>query len=188
MGPLLSSAKMSLTALGSARNDAQRDQIVANTTYVIEEAIRSLREISNNMQPQVLRDFGLARGVQNFIDKGVAIHDVKMRFTTNLREERFDADVEIVVYRVICELINNSLKHSKCSSINLHLTLAEGTLSLEYADNGQGFNTQEVMDCGMGLSNIASRVNSLNGTFEIAGVVGKGMRASVSIDVSGAMR
>ena len=188
MGPLLSSAKMSLTALGAARNESQRDQIVTNTTHVIEEAIRSLREISNNMQPQVLRDFGLARGVQNFIDKGVAIHDVKMRFTTNLREERFDADVEIVVYRVICELINNSLKHSKCSSINLHLTLANGTLALEYADNGQGFNVQEVMDCGMGLSNISSRVNSLNGTFEIAGVVGKGMRATVSIDVSGAMR
>lgn len=188
MGPLLSSAKMSLTALGAARNESQRDQIVTNTTHVIEEAIRSLREISNNMQPQVLRDFGLARGVQNFIDKGVAIHDVKMRFTTNLREERFDADVEIVVYRVICELINNSLKHSKCSSINLHLTLANGALALEYADNGQGFNVQEVMDCGMGLSNISSRVNSLNGTFEIAGVVGKGMRATVSIDVSGTMR
>lgn len=188
MGPLLSSAKMSLTALGAARDDAQRDHIVTNTTHVIEEAIRSLREISNNMQPQVLRDFGLARGVQNFIDKGVAIHDVKMRFTTNLRNERFDADVEIVVYRVICELINNSLKHSGCSSINLHLTLADGVLSLEYADNGQGFDMREVTDCGMGLSNIASRVNSLNGTFEITGVKGMGMRATVKVDVGGAMR
>ena len=188
MGPLLSSAKMSLTALGAARDDAQRDQIVTNTTHVIEEAIRSLREISNNMQPQVLRDFGLARGVQNFIDKGVAIHDVKMQFTTNLRNERFDADVEIVVYRVICELINNSLKHSKCSSINMLLRLDDGELLLEYADNGQGFNTQEVMDCGMGLSNIASRVNSLNGTFEITGVKGMGMRATVKVDVGGVMR
>ena len=61
-------------------------------------------------------------------------------------------------------------------------------LSLEYADNGQGFDPQEVMYSGMGLSNISSRVNSLNGTFDIAGVVGKGMRASVSVDVSGLMR
>ena len=188
MGPLLSSAKMSLTALGAAGNEAQRQQIVANTTYVIEEAIRSVREISNNMQPQVLRDFGLARGVQNFINKGVAIHDVNMHFKTNLSNERFDSDVEIVIYRVICELINNSLKHSKCSSINLLVKLSEGVLSLEYADNGQGFNPQDAMDGGMGLSNISSRVNSLNGTFEIAGVVGRGMRASVRVDVSESMR
>ena len=188
MGPLLSSAKMSLTALGAARDEAQRQQMVANTTYVIEEAIRSVREISNNMQPQVLRDFGLARGVQNFINKGVAIHDVEMQFTTNLQGERFDSDVEIVVYRVICELINNSLKHSKCSSINLLLTLSDGVLSLEYADNGQGFDPQEVMYSGMGLSNISSRVNSLNGIFDIVGVAGKGMRASVSVDVSDLMR
>ena len=185
MGPLLSSAKMSLTALGSARDERQRAEIVANTTYVIDEAIRSVREISNNMQPQVLHDFGLARGVQNFINKSVAIHDVKMRFTTNLRNERFDSDVEIVMYRVICELINNSLKHSKCHSINLSLALTNGELSLEYTDDGKGFNPQAMIDCGMGLSNISSRVNSLNGVLEITSAKGKGMRASVRVDVSG---
>ena len=185
MGPLLSSAKMSLTALGSARDEMQRAEIVANTTYVIDEAIRSVREISNNMQPQVLHDFGLARGVQNFINKSVAIHDVKMRFTTNLRSERFDSDVEIVMYRVICELINNSLKHSKCHSINLSLALTNGELSLEYTDDGKGFNPQAMIDCGMGLSNISSRVNSLNGVLEITSAKGKGMRASVRVDVSG---
>ena len=185
MGPLLSSAKMSLTALGSARDEMQRAEIVANTTYVIDEAIRSVREISNNMQPQVLHDFGLARGVQNFINKSVAIHDVKMRFTTNLRSERFDSDVEIVMYRVICELINNSLKHSKCHSINLSLALTNGELSLEYTDDGKGFNPQAMIDCGMGLSNISSRVNSLNGVLDIKSSKGKGMRASVKVDVGG---
>lgn len=182
MGPLLSSAKMSLTALETATSEQQRQEIVANTTYVIDEAIRSLREISNNMQPQVLNDFGLARGVQNFINKSVAIHDVKIRFTTNLRAERFDSDIEIVMYRVICELINNSLKHSKCKSINLSLALTDGVLLLEYTDDGKGFNPQAVMDCGMGLSNISSRVNSLNGVLEMSSDKGRGMRALVKVD------
>ncbi len=185
MGPLLSSAKMSLSALDKAKNETQRSEMIANTTYVIDEAIRSLREISNNMQPQVLNDFGLARGVQNFINKSVAIHDVKMRFTTNLREERFDSDIEIVIYRVICELINNSLKHSKCKSINLALSISDGVLSLEYTDDGRGFNPHAVMDCGMGLSNIASRINSLNGHLDISSAKGKGMRASVKVDTLG---
>jgi len=182
LGPLLSSAKMSLTALSRERLDAGQREILANTTYVIDEAIRSLREISNNLSPHVLNDFGLARGIQHFIDRSAAMHDVKIRFTTNLRTERFDTDTEVIFYRVICELINNSLKHAACSAI--HLTLAQnGTeLALDYTDDGRGFNPEAMMDCGMGLSNIASRINSLGGTFEIVSSKGKGMRAAIRVD------
>lgn len=182
LGPLLSSAKMSLSAL--AREDQNPDQreIINNTTYVIDEAIRSLREISNNLSPHALNDFGLARGVQNFIDKSAAMHDVKIRFTTNLRTERYDTDVEVIFYRVICELINNSLKHAACSTINLSLSQNGAELVLDYSDNGRGFNPQAMMDCGMGLSNIASRINSLGGLFDISGQKGKGMRASIRVN------
>ena len=95
LGPLLSSARMSLSALARDERSPEQKEIIDNTTYVIDEAIRSLREISNNLSPHVLNDFGLARGVQNFIDKSAAMHDVKIRFTTNLRSERFDTDVEV---------------------------------------------------------------------------------------------
>ncbi len=178
LGPLLSSAKMSLSAL--ARSAEQRE-IIDNTAYVIDEAIRSLREISNNLSPHVLNDFGLARGVRNFIDKSAAMHDVRIRFTTNLRNERYDTDVEVILYRVICELINNSLKHAACRTISLSLAQQGGELTLDYSDDGRGFNPQAMMDCGMGLSNIASRINSLGGTFDIASTKGKGMRASIRV-------
>ena len=184
LGPLLSSAKMSLSALAREERDPEQREIIANTTYVIDEAIRSLREISNNLSPHVLIDFGLARGVQNFIDRSAAMHDVKIRFTTNLRAERYDTDTEVILYRVICELINNSLKHSGCKSINLSLSQGGGALSLEYTDDGRGFNPQAMMDCGMGLSNIASRINSLGGTFQITSSRGKGMRASIHVGVA----
>jgi len=122
LGPLLSSARMSLSVLSREERSADQREIIDNTTYVIDEAIRSLREISNNLSPHVLNDFGLARGVQNFIDKSAAMHDAKIRFTTNLRTERYDTDIEVILYRVICELINNSLKHAACTSINLSLS------------------------------------------------------------------
>lgn len=182
LGPLLSSAKMSLSALAREEHSAEQREIIDNTTYVIDEAIRSLREISNNLSPHVLNDFGLARGVQNFIDKTAAMHEVKIRFSTNLRSERYDTDVEVILYRVICELINNSLKHSGCSAVNLSLSQNQGVLALDYTDNGRGFNPQAMMDCGMGLSNIASRINSLGGMLDIASAKGKGMRASVRVD------
>ena len=182
LGPLLSSARMSLSALERDECRPEQREIIGNTTYVIDEAIRSLREISNNLSPHVLNDFGLARGVQNFIDKTAAMHDVKIRFTTNLRTERYDTDVEVILYRVICELINNSLKHSGCTNIGLSLVRNRRVLTLDYTDNGRGFNPEAMMDCGMGLSNMASRINSLGGTLEIASSKGKGMRAAIRID------
>jgi len=187
LGPLLSSAKMSLSALHSEPEAEERREIIANTTYVIDEAIRSLREISNNLSPHVLNDFGLARGIQNFITRSAAMHDIKIRFTTNLRQERFDSDVEVIVYRVVCELVNNSMKHSGCTEINLSLSLEGDSMALHYSDNGRGFNPAAVMDCGMGLANIQSRINSLNGTFEIRSAKGRGMQASIRIEVDGRM-
>ncbi len=182
LGPLLSSAKMSLSALAREERTPEQCEIIDNTTYVIDEAIRSLREISNNLSPHVLNDFGLARGVQHFIDRSAAMHNVRIRFTTNLRAERYDTDVEVILYRVICELINNSLKHAACTNVNLSLSRAGTTLVLDYSDNGRGFDSKAMMDCGMGLSNIDSRINSLGGTFDIDSAKGKGMHATIRID------
>lgn len=182
LGPLLSSAKLSLTTLSREEQDPQRRELLGSTTYIIEEAIRSIREISNNLSPHVLNDFGLARGVQNFIDKSVSIHPVEIRFTTNLGDERFDTDIEVILYRVICELINNSLKHADCRTITLSLTRSPESLRLEYGDDGRGFNPEVMGDLGMGLSNISSRIGSLGGTSQITSAEGEGMHASIAID------
>ena len=186
LGPLLSSAKISLSSLSKSEMDPASREIFNNTLYVVEEAVRSLREISNNLSPHVLADFGLARGVQNFIDRSSSLHKVKIAFVTNLRSDRYDTDIEVIMYRVICELITNSMKHSSCSEIRLSLSASGDELELQYSDNGRGFDPHSMMDCGMGLSNINSRVNSLNGRFDISSSKGKGMRASVKVNVRGA--
>ncbi len=189
LGPLLSSAKMSLSALAREGEHSDSQQgLIDNTRYVIDEAIRSVREISNNMSPQVLIDFGLAQGVQSFISRCASLRGVAIRFTTNLKNERFDNDIEVILYRVICELINNSLKHSGCKAINLSLSFDGVELRLDYSDNGKGFNPKAMLDCGMGLTNIASRINSLSGTFDITSRKGEGMSAAVSVNARGSQR
>lgn len=183
MGPLLSSAKMSLSAISTENMSERQKEILQNSRFVIDEAIRSVREISNNMSPQILMDFGLAQGVNNFISRVKSIHNVEVCFETNLHNERFDNDIEVVMYRVICELINNSYKHSECSKIEIVLTLEDDFLKLQYKDNGKGFNIDnQTISKGMGLSNIASRIGSLNGTSNIVGNSGNGMEAKVQID------
>ena len=183
LGPLLSSARMSLSALQRESLPADQQEIIGNTTYVIDEAIRSLREISNNLSPHVLNDFGLARGIQNFVArKSSAMHEREASVSRpTFARSAIDTDVEVILYRVVCELVNNSLKHSGCTEINLSLSKSGDTLALDYTDNGRGFNPAAVTDCGMGLSNIASRINSLNGRFDITSAKGVGMQAKIRV-------
>ncbi len=184
MGPLLSSAKMSLSALSQDGLSEQQRELLSNTIYILDQALRSVREISNNLSPQVLVDFGLSQAVQNFTSRLSVMHGVVIRFNTTLTTERFDGDVEVIVYRVICELINNSLKHSGCTDIVLNLEYQDNTLILNYADNGRGFDPETVTDCGMGLSNISSRISSLGGTFTINSAKGMGFKATAQVQVN----
>ncbi|MDR2891237.1 MAG: histidine kinase [Alistipes sp.] len=237
LGPLLSSAKMSLSVISAAGISDSNAEILAGTRFVIDEAVRSLREISNNLSPHVLGEFGLARGVGNFIGRLGAIHDVGVNYTTNLVGERFDTDVEVILYRVICELVNNSLKHSGAGEIVLRLELSpDGLLRLDYRDDGCGFDpsmgsvgvggvdvgvggvdaavdaavggggggmrtgesakgggvdtggsgmdglgTGSSSGSGMGLINIASRINALNGRLDIRSSREGGMQAIVEV-------
>ncbi len=184
LGPLLSSAKMSLSAISHDKNSpSEQREIINNTTYVIDEAIRTLREISNNLSPHILSDFGINRAIQHFIKQSAAIHAIKVKYESNIKSRRYDSDIEVIVYRVVCELINNSLKHAKCSAINLSIRQNNKKLIVDYNDNGCGFNPSAVVDCGMGLSNITSRINSLGGELEIVSSLGKGMNAIIRIDI-----
>ncbi len=181
LGPLLSSARMSLSTLSQSGRPESEAEIISNTNHVIDEAIRSLREISNNLSPHILNEFGLGRGVGNFVSRSVTMHDMKISYTTNLKGERFDADVEVILYRVICELINNSLKHSGATDAKLDLTYEGNSIFLDYSDNGHGFDPGSDSGSGMGLANIASRINTLNGTLDISSSKGNGMSASIKV-------
>ena len=185
MGPLLSSAKMSMSVLAKRAHSDEDRELIASTSAVIDEAIRSLREISNNLSPQVLNDFGLVRGINNFINKNPQLHQIEVRFNTPLRKERFNSDVEVILYRVTCELINNSLKHSGCTRIELSLEHLYDRLYMTYSDNGRGFDVKAVADCGMGMSNITSRINSLGGIIDITSRPGEGMQATITVSVTG---
>ncbi len=183
LGPLLSSAKMSVSALDKMNTDPKQKELIANTWQVIDEAVRSLRELSNNMNPSILTGFGLARAVNSFINKLSAFSRIKVNFSTNLKEQRFDADVEVILYRVICELINNSLKHASAEHINLAILLADDRINIVFDDDGVGFVPEQVLnrpDGGMGLSNIYSRISSLKGEIDIDSAPGEGTRVQIT--------
>ena len=185
LGPLLSSAKMSLSALQHSNMDDRSHEMLKNTTAVIDEAIRSLREISNNLSPHMLNNFGLARGIQNFVDRVAAMQERDIIFRTSFGDERFDANIEVILYRVVCELVNNSLKHSACTRIFIELKSVGDNIVIDYRDNGRGFILRDVENQGMGLSNIKSRISSLGGKIRIDSKPNNGMLAHIEVNING---
>lgn len=187
LGPLLSSAKMSLSFINKPETaQKMKDEMMMGVSDVIDESIKSVREISNNLSPNVLINFGLVRAVNNFINKMTLPPDMKLSFETNIKKERYKTDTEIILYRVCCELISNSIKHSRCTQMKLTITNDKKSLFLTFSDNGKGFNYKEVMEGdkkGLGLSNIVSRIEFLGGTLKVDSETGKGAVTMIKVNV-----
>ena len=185
LGPLLSTIKMSISSLAQMKHDDISSELVENTELVINEAIKSLKEISDNLSPHILNNFGLIRALNNFSNKINVARTIKINLESDLKDERFDNNVEVVLYRVVCELINNTIKHAKAKKIDLSLTKDGEYLSIVYKDDGKGFDVDKVINqpsgTGMGFSNIYSRINSLKGEINIESEDKKGTFVTIKV-------
>lgn len=186
LGPLLSSVKLSVSALTPESKMGFQTEIIKNIILTVNESINTLKEISNNLSPHVLDNFGLPIAIQSFIDKLEQTGKIRFEFRTNISNKRFQGNTEIIVYRTVCELINNTLKHADASKVLISLDEENNHLLLLYQDDGKGFNQEMLLldeNQGMGLSNIRSRINSLNGKFEIESWPGEGIIVTVEIKI-----
>jgi len=187
LGPLLSTIKMSLSALKKQDNSPQAVEILQNLDMVILESIKSIKDISNNLSPHVLDNFGLEKAVNNFLQKITTTGSISIDYRSNLKEMRFEQNMESVIYRVLCELVNNTIKHANAKKIVINLNYDIYSVSLNYKDNGEGFeldNLFKPQEKGTGLYNIYSRVSSLKGKIDIQSLPGKGTEVMIKIPFS----
>ncbi len=185
LGPLLSTVKMSVSSLAQLEHDKAAFEIVKNTEMVINEAIKSLKEISDNLSPHVLNNFGLLRALRNFINKINVTKAIHIKLDSNLEDERFESNIEVILYRVVCELINNTIKHADAKNVEISLIKYQKSITIVYHDNGKGFN-KEILEekpgnRGMGFSNIFSRINSLKGDISVDSESGKGTTVKIKV-------
>ncbi|MCX6307049.1 MAG: tetratricopeptide repeat protein [Bacteroidetes bacterium] len=170
LGPLLSTVKIHLELIRS-RTDNREDQekYIRLANELLDEAIRSTKEIANNLVPNVLNDFGLLEALSVYIDKINRLGTIRIRFTSTGLDIRPSRDIETAIYRIAFELINNTLKHAKASRAGIRIGESGRFLEFEYTDNGIGMNWTELnsrRSNGLGLPNIISRVKSLNGEYD----------------------
>ncbi len=184
LGPLLSSVKMSMSALKVSHHDPGSVTILENTTMMVNEAIGTIKEISNNLSPHTLTNFGLESAITNFVNRINQTKAISIAVTGNLGKERLKSNIETILYRAVCELINNTLKHAQAKTINISILKQHKTLTLLYQDDGIGFDPQvkrAETESGMGLSNITSRVKSINGIFILNSTASEGVNALIKV-------
>jgi len=184
LAPILSTVKMSVSTLSEMETDSDRLEIINNTDFAINEAIKSIKEISNNLSPHMLNNFGLGAAIKNFTSKLVLPPHMRLYYDTNISDQRFTEEVEVILYRVVCELINNTIKHAHARNIEIHLNHQEKMLILTYSDDGVGFDVDEVVNGpakGMGYSNILTRIQSIKGNIEIESAKKAGLKVIIRV-------
>jgi len=184
IGPLLSSIKMYINSLESTRTREKQDFIISQLKDIMKEAIQITKEVSNDLSPHILSNYGLNAAIDSFINR--ISHVYTFEYETNLGNKRFHELVETSVYRIIKELVNNTLKHSQGTSVNINLKYSRGALDLLYTDNGKGLPTEHFKKkepLGMGISNIVSRARSLNAAYNFFNVPGGGMGFECKVTV-----
>lgn len=183
LGPLLSSVKMAISA--KRNSDNSNDKVIINAEKLIDESVVTLKEISNNLSPHVLNNFGLHKAVKSFIGKLNIIDKPKIKYTNNIENQRFAYNIEVVLYRIVCELISNSLQHADANNIYIDILKTDHHINLEYIDDGKGFDMEKdnFVNKGQGFSNIKSRIKSLNGRFHFFTSPNEGVQVKISINI-----
>lgn len=182
LGPLLSSAKM---YIGSITPDSEKNRlqyILTNLNEIVREAIQTTKDISNGLSPHLLVNYGLVSAVEAFIIRQP--QSIVYHFNSNFRDLRFENTIEFTTYRIVKELINNSLKHSGAANIWIDLIWNEVNLTILYRDDGMGLPEnilQNELSVGMGLYNIINRLKSLNAKYKLGNPPERGMEFEARI-------
>jgi signal transduction histidine kinase len=168
LGGIFSTVKMHYSTLQMETPDIKENPLYRKTLDLINNAADELRRVAHNMMPEVLLKMGLIEALQDFcnnINSGKLLTITLQSFGM---DKRLGGSTEIVLYRIIQELINNIIKHAYATEALLQINREGNRLSLIIEDNGRGFDTKEAEDKRtMGITTIKNRVDYLNGRLTI---------------------
>lgn len=159
-------------------NNNYKEEIEPKLTKITKE----LREISCQMMPIALKELGLIPALEDLFERSFTQKGIAFNFEAFLLENRLDEKIEVNIYRICQELINNSLKHANAKEINIILRQKNQLLTLIFEDNGQGFDISKVKQ-GIGLTSLKDRLEAIHGQIEFDSTINKGTTAFVKIVV-----
>jgi signal transduction histidine kinase len=180
VGGLLSATKMHLSILQNDQNYPDIHNHFNHTVSMLDSASQEIRMIAHNLAPELLVKFGLNKALAAYFSR-LQSPGFKINYLKVGEVPRLESNFELLVYRVIQELINNVIKHAHSNYVLVQMSYHENALSITVEDNGIGVKIGESE--GLGFSNLKSRVDAVNGYIEVDSSPGNGTTVFVEFDV-----
>ena len=187
LGQLLTAIKLNLEILEDSlpAHDEARSR-VGESKQLLDNVLKEAREISYNLMPSVLDDFGLGPGLQSLCEQFSKRASLKISFHEHGLKERLTPDVEIGLYRIVQEALNNVVKHAEAKEVEVQIVRHKNRLRVTIEDDGIGISgglptQKDVESGGTGLVSMRERASSFGGTFLIDSSPGKGTMINVEI-------
>ncbi|MCG2613951.1 ATP-binding protein [Terrimonas sp. NA20] len=183
LGPLLSAVKLQINNLNS--QDSEDKVLIEKSSRHIDTIIKRLREISNNLMPNTLVRKGLIKAIEEFVQSNTDTYKLSVKL---IIDAEFDLDLnkEINIYRIVQEIVHNTVKHAEASMLAIRISRENNLFVLTTTDNGMGFDffarTKE--QSGLGLRNLQSRAEIMGGEISCMSEKGKGTSYILEIPVS----
>jgi signal transduction histidine kinase/uncharacterized protein HemY len=165
VGQLLTGLKLSWQNITGQLNpsDALISEKIRSSGKILDEAATEVRNISHQMMPRTLSEAGLVAAIEGMLNSSLRYSGIHYDFEHSNIAGRFSREIELTIFRVTQELVNNILKHSGANTITIQLFRNKNQLVLLVEDNGKGFKFDELKVKGLGLMNIITRVKLING-------------------------
>lgn len=169
LGQYLSAANMHLNTVYSdlENMDESNDRSFTRGLQMLEHAISETRSISHNLLPKAIQDYGLKLAVESLINELKSTQNFKFHLFQKYDDSFIPGNIQINVFRIIQEAVNNSIKHSGCSTININLVFSEDEFLCTIEDNGSGFDPDNIENEGLGLQSMKTRVAAMSGNIDI---------------------
>ncbi len=180
LGGLLSTVKLQFESVQTQVTNLMNIKSYQKATQLLDEACQEVRNISNNMQPGSLNKLGLVAAIKDLTNRFQGDHYPDIDFQHYGMDKKLESTTRLMVYRIIQELLTNSIKHADANEILIQLTRQENELIIMVEDDGKGYDMENVKK-GMGTGNIASRINYLKGDLSIHSVKDNGTTTMITI-------
>ena len=183
IGQALSLAKLNLNTLPEIADEATQQKIV-NSKELVSKAIIDLRNMSKSLDTDYVRDMGLQPAIEYELDMIKKTGGHKIELSVNGSLFRFDKQKELILFRIVQEILNNIIKHAKAEKIAVHIIYDLDKLQLTISDDGQGVNLTPLNEndrsgFGLGIRNMHNRAKLIGADFNMSSSIGKGSEVKI---------
>ncbi len=179
VGAMLSVVKLNVGRIEKKSDDIGAKKLAGETKGYIDDLIAQVRRISRSLLPSSLEKLGIYYAVVEFANWINRTGQINVQTWKRGGQFRFDSNHELAIFRIVQELINNSIKHSGGTLITINMRFSAKVVLVSLSDNGKGFDLKEKWDTGLGLKNLKSRSQMMGAKFKMKSRPGKGTSAII---------